>query len=426
MEVVSAMPTVASVPVSACKRLAPMLLSHAILVLDGFLLISLVAIAAFYGLLTRSLKSAPRLQPADASLSSLPSVAVIIPAYNEASNIRACVESVLTTNLPKGSQFEIWIADDQSTDETGQIAQSLADQHGNVHVLTVPPRPPQETWRGKNWACAQAVQSAKGDYLLFLDADVQLTSRAISAALSEAQTHQTDLLSCAPRIDCSCFSEWLVQPIMMSAIAIGYDFEAINASTKVEDAFAAGPFMLFRRAAYQQIGGHAAVHDVVVEDVELARRIRGQGLKLRYILGVDLMSVRMYSSFATLWEGWTKNYYLGTQENLPLTLFSAFTIGMVFVMPWVGLLVSLLISLPSIAAISTAYHPTLGLYGLTGLTLALYLLLRVTGYRKVNVPLRYWWLSSVGGVVVMAIAVVSIIKTKTGWGWTWRGRSLQA
>ncbi|HEY9877834.1 MAG TPA: glycosyltransferase [Leptolyngbyaceae cyanobacterium] len=403
-----------------------MFLSHAILVLDGFLLISLIAIAAFYWLLLRSLKSAPRLHPVVTPLGPLPSVAVIIPAYNEADNIQACVESVLTTKLPEGSQFEIWIADDQSTDATGQIAQGLADQYANVHVITVPPRPPYETWRGKNWACAQAVQQAKGDYFLFLDADVRLTAGALSAALTEAQIHETDLLSCAPRIECGCFSEWLVQPIMMSAIAIGYDFEPINTSDKVEDAFAAGPFMLFRRAAYEQIGGHAAVHDVVVEDVQLARSIRAQGLKLRYVLGVDLISVRMYSSFATLWEGWTKNYYLGTQENLPLTLFSAFTIGMVFVMPTVGLLASLIVSLPVTGALLTAYYPTLALYGLTGLTLGLYLLLRITGHRRVNVPFRYWWLSAVGGVVVMAIAITSIIKTKTGWGWTWRGRPLQA
>ncbi|HEY9878596.1 MAG TPA: glycosyltransferase family 2 protein [Leptolyngbyaceae cyanobacterium] len=402
-----------------------MFLSHTILVLDGLLLVSLIAIAAFYALLLRSLKSAPRLQPALPS-DSFPSVAVIIPAYNEASNIRACVESVLTTELPEGSQFEIWVADDQSTDETGQIAQTLAEQHHHVHVLTVPPRPPQETWRGKNWACAQAAQFAKADYFLFLDADVRLTARAVAAALTEAQAHQTDLLSCAPRIECGCFFEWLVQPIMMSAIAIGYDFEAINISDKVEDAFAAGPFMLFRREAYEHIGGHAAVHDVVIEDVELARRIRAKGLKLRYVLGIDLISVRMYSSFATLWEGWTKNYYLGTQENLPLTLFSAFTIGMVFVMPWLGLLASLVLSLPSLGTLSTAHYPMLGLYGLTGLTLALYLLLRITGHRRVNVPLRYWWLSSLGGAVVIAIAVSSIVKTKTGWGWTWRGRPLQA
>ncbi|MBD2256440.1 glycosyltransferase family 2 protein [Pseudanabaena sp. FACHB-2040] len=403
-----------------------MVLSNFILVLDGLLLISLIAIAAFYALLLRSLKSAPRLQPT----ASLPnpdlSLALIIPAYNEAGNLRACVEAALTTELPAATHFKIWIADDQSTDDTGKIAQALAEEHANVSALTGPPRPSDEIWRGKNWACAHAVQFAETDYLLFLDADVRLTPGAISAALAEAQTYKTDLLSCAPKIECSCFSEWLVQPIMMSAIAINFDFEAINTSKRLEDAFAAGPFMLFRRTAYETIGGHAAVHDQVVEDVELARQIRAKGLTLRYVLGVDLIDLRMYSSFGALWEGWTKNYYLGTQENLPLTLLSAFAIGMVFVMPWVGLLASLLLSLPQINAIAVAYYPTLSLYGLTAVTLLLYWLLRITGHRRVSVPIRYWWLSAVGGILVIAIALVSVIKTKTGWGWTWRGRPLKA
>jgi glycosyltransferase involved in cell wall biosynthesis len=392
--------------------------------LDGLLLISLVAIAAFYTLLMRSLRVAVRLQPGATPPNPDLALAIIIPAYNEAANIRACVEAALTTELPAPAQFSLWVADDQSTDGTGAIAQALAAENANVHALTVPPRPPGETWRGKNWACAQAAEAASGDYLLFLDADVRLQPGAVAAALAEAQTHQADLLSCGPKIECSCFSEWLVQPIMMSAIAIGFDFEAINTSKRVEDAFAAGPFMLFRRTAYDTIGGHAAVRDEVVEDVALARRIRDKGLILRYVLGVDLLDVRMYSSFAALWEGWTKNYYLGTQENLPLTLLSAFAIGMVYVMPWVGLAASFLVSLPAINALAVAPLPTLGLYGLTGLTLAFYGWLRLIGHRQVGVPIRYWWLSSLGGLLVIAIALVSIVKTKTGWGWTWRGRSL--
>ncbi|PSR19013.1 glycosyl transferase [filamentous cyanobacterium CCP3] len=394
--------------------------SAVVLGLDGVLAIALVAIAAFTWKLTQSLKAAPRLEPTDTKPPEA-SIDVIIPAYNEADNIRACVEAVLTTVLPGAKRFEVWMADDQSTDATGSIAAELAAQHANVHHLAVPPRPAGAVWRGKNWACAHAVQFVQGDYLLFIDADVRLSSGAIAAALAEAQTHQADLLSCGPNILISCFSEWLVQPIMMSAIAIAYDFQAINDSAAVDDAFAAGPFMLFRRAAYDQIGGHAAIHAAIVEDVELARQIRRHGLTLRYVLGIDLLGVRMYSSFGTLWEGWTKNYYLGTQENLPLTLLSAFTIALVFVMPWMGLLASLIVLL-----LNPQFSWPVGmLYGLTALTLAAYGLLRWLSYRQVGVPLRYWWLSSVGGLIVVAIALTSIVKTKTGWGWTWRGRSLK-
>lgn len=392
-----------------------------VLGLDGFLGMALVAIAAFTWTLTQSLKAAPRLQSVAAAPPAA-SLDVIIPAYNEAENIRACVDAVLATALPEAQRFEVWIADDQSTDTTGSIATELAAQYPNLHHLTVPPRPAGEVWHGKNWACAHAAQFTQGDYLLFIDADVRLSSGAIAAALTEAQTHQADLLSCAPTIICGCFAEWLVQPIMMSTIAIAYDFKTINDSTAVDNAFAAGPFMLFRRQAYDQIGGHAAIHAAIVEDVELARQIRRHDLTLRYVLGLDLLGVRMYSSFATLWEGWTKNYYLGTEENLPLTLLSAFTIALVFVVPWVGLLASLIVTL----LMPEFSWPVAMLYGLTALTLVAYGLLRWLSYRQVGVPLRYWWLSSVGGAIVVAIALTSVVKTKTGWGWTWRGRSLKA
>lgn len=399
-------------------------LNTAIAGLAGMLGVALVAIAAFAYRLTQSLQAAPRLQPA-VDLPAppvIPSVDVVIPAYNEAETIRTCVEAVLTTVLPPETSFTVWVADDQSTDATGAIAAELAAQHPHVQALPVPPRPEGELWQGKNWACAHAAQFAQGDYLLFIDADVRLSPGAIAAALAEAQTHRADLLSCGPKIDCGCLAEWLVQPVMMSAIAIAYDFNAINESLAVDDAFAAGPFMLFRRDAYDNIGGHAAIADVIVEDVELARQIRRHGLRLRFVLGVDQVAVRMYSSFAALWEGWTKNYYLGTKENLPLTLLSAFTIGLVYVMPWVGLWATGVVALlkPEFSA------AVAGLYTLTALTLAAYGLLRVVSYRLAGVPLRYWWLGSVGGAIVVAIALTSIVKTKTGWGWTWRGRSLKA
>ena len=125
--------------------------------LDGLLGISLVAIAAFTWKLTQSFKAAPRLPPADAAPPEA-SIDVIIPAYNEAENIRACVAAVLTTDLPGAARFEVWIADDQSTDATGSIAAELAAQHAPVHHLTVPPRPAGEVWHGKNWACAHTTR----------------------------------------------------------------------------------------------------------------------------------------------------------------------------------------------------------------------------------------------------------------------------
>ena len=314
--------------------------SIGVLILLVALLISVVAIVTFHLRLQASLQAAPRLEP-ETELSGPTTVSVVIPAYNEAVNIADCVQAVLASDLPDTLTLQLIVADDESTDDTVALAKAAAGDDDRVTIFTVPPRPTDIPWRGKNWACTQAVEKATGEYLLFIDADVRLEKTALRTTLSNLHVHQADLLSCGPNIVCSCFSEWLVQPIMIHIIAIGFDFEPVNDPKQPDVAFAAGPFMLFRRSAYDAIGGHAAVASDPVEDVALAGAIKSAGLRLRYVLGTELVSVRMYRSFQGLWEGWTKNYYSGSGRNLGGTLYSAFAIAEVFTVPWVGLAVSL-------------------------------------------------------------------------------------
>jgi len=382
---------------------------------------SLVAIAEFTKRLQSSIAAAPNLSTKSLSTKSMVAsnhtIAVVIPAYNEEINIRDCVQSVLNSNLNHTQNLEIWIADDQSTDKTAAIAQELATQDQRVHVLAVPPRPTDTIWRGKNWACAEAAKLVTAEYLLFIDADVRLEPLAIAAAIQEAISHDSDLLSCAPLIVCGCFAEWLVQPLMMSAIAVGFKFDAVNDPTN-PTAFGAGMFMLFRRSTYEKIGGHTAVGSEPVEDVELARLIKGSGFKLRFMLGIDLIKVRMYQSFGGLWEGWTKNFYMGSQKNLGSTLFACLVMSLVYIVPWAGALMGL------IFLVETEEFKAWVLLWLGLMAIELQYQLRLTSARSFKQPLRYWSLGWLSGLIFVAIALTSIIKTETGWGWTWRGRSL--
>ncbi|MEE3718408.1 glycosyltransferase family 2 protein [Tumidithrix elongata RA019] len=399
------------------------------------LLASAIAITEFSRRLFRSVTAAPKLAIPAAKTNSLipdatPSIAVVIPAYNEEINLRSCVEAVLQSQLKASQTLEVWIADDESSDRTGEIAQQLVREDPRVHLISVPPRPTDRVWRGKNWACTQAAEQVQSEYLLFIDADVRLEPQAIAAALHEAQTHQTDLLSIAPEIMCGCLTEWLVQPLMMSVLAVGFNFDAVNQADD-PTAFAAGPFMLFRRASYEKIGGHRAVAEQMVEDVELGRLVKQNKLKLRYILGLGLVKVRMYQNFAALWEGWTKNYYMGANKNLGMTLYSAFVLSLVYVVPWLGLIwlvVSAQLSVISYRLLEINHqwvvNSYLALCCLTTIAIALQYVFRKRSVKSFGQPLRYWLLTGVGGAIVVAIALVSIIKTETGWGWTWRGRSL--
>ncbi len=385
--------------------------------------LSLVAIALFFNNLRRSASQAISLVPgsvSDSSRQTLPKISVIIPAYNEASNIETCVISVLDSTDLAADQLEVLVVDDQSTDETFAIVELLqSSRHDDrLKLIAGQPRPVDQTWMGKNWACTQAVAQATGDYFLFLDADVQLKPGCLETTVAFAEQEQIDLLTFWMTIVCACFAEWIAQPIIANLLAVGYEFASVN-DPDHEKVFAVGPFMLFRRTAYEQIGGHRAVADYVVEDVELGRRIKQHRLKLWYGLGHDLAQVRMYQSFSALWEGWTKNWHLGSNRNWRATLYTASITFLVFAVPLLGLL------------IAVTRGAVLGFGGWTTAATVLALIGVVLHYpmRRVtqqltNIPPRYWWLTGLGGIVVSAIPIASIIKVETGWGWTWRGREL--
>ncbi len=387
----------------------------------GALCLSSYVIFRFHQSFKASIDTAPRLTTSNPSPLYLPTIAVVIPAYNEAINLRECVESVLKSELPNPHHLQIWIADDESIDETRAIAHTLVAQDPRVHLVVVPPRPTTAVWRGKNWACAQAVEQAKGEYLLFIDADVRLKPGAIAAALAEAQATHADLISCLPEIVCGCLAEWLAQPIIVRMLTAGFSFAAVNDPAQTSIAFAAGPFMLFRRASYDHIGGHRAVADDLVEDVALARQIKAFGFKMRLMLGLGLVKVRMYQNLAALWEGWTKNLHMGAQRKVSATLLISIISVFVLVVPWLGILLSG-------AAVLSIGLPEGELFVIPFIFASALLLWESILWRQqailIELPARYWSLSWLGGLLVAAIAIASIIKTETGWGWTWRGRSL--
>ncbi|MEN9226579.1 MAG: glycosyltransferase family 2 protein [Thermostichus sp. DRC_bins_24] len=336
-------------------------------------------------------------------------VAVIVPAYNEADNVVDCLTSILeSTSAP----LQVWLVDDDSTDATWDLAQALAADRPDprLHLLKGDPRPEGQVWVGKNWACAQAVAVIEADYLLFLDCDVRLGSGAIEAALMQLLESDSGLVTVGPQLVCGCLAEWLVQPIMMTLLAVGYNFAAVN-DPDTPKAFAFGPFMLFRRLAYEQIGGHAGVADVVVEDVTLGQRIKASGLGLKLRLGGERVRSRMYADGAALWEGWTKNWFLGLERNWLLALLAMVTILVICSLPWLGLILALATQSLGVLLASLA--------GITA-QLGIRLLLR----HWAHLPLRYWWLTAVGGWVTAAIVLASAIRTSTGRNWTWRGRSL--
>ena len=407
------------------------------MILLTLLIFSLIVSTAYTKNLRRSVTNAPRTGTSPTQQSSLPNaqfpkVSVIVPAYNEAENIRDCAIAILESTRLSVDKLEVLIVDDRSTDDTLAIAQTLQQQLNDprLKILAGQARPANQYWAGKNWACAEAVQVATGDFLLFIDADVRLKLGAIETAIATVETEKIDLLTCMPALVCDCFAEWLVQPLMFNHLAVCFDFTAVNDPT-TDSAFAAGPFMLFRRSAYDKIGGHAAVAAEIVEDVELARRIKRAGLKLALYAGSNLASVRMYRSWSALWEGWTKNLYLGANRSWGMMVYMAAIMFFLYPMPWIGLFI-ILKQLISLFPLPSSIPPWGGQGGvlLASSLLVIFVIWQQYNLRRLGAQIsdcstKYWWLGGLGGALVAAIAIGSAIKTETGWGWTWRGRALQ-
>lgn len=388
----------------------------------------LLACAAALGLiilisgLASVFKRAPRLQPSCAAALPDLSLTLVLPAYNEAVNIGPCLSSVLASDAPC-RDWQVLLVDDRSSDDTVALAQAAVQACGAEAVarfrwLDAGPRPQGERWVGKNWACSRAMEQVQSEWVLFVDADVRLAPQTLRRALAQAVADAADLLSLAPRLSCGCLAEWMVQPIMASLLGLGFPIEAANDPASPV-AFAAGPFMLFRRSAYGAIGGHRALAGEVVEDLALARRIKAQGYRLRYLLGLDAVELRMYVDFPSLWEGWTKNWLLGLDGDVLKALGASAVVLLMFSGPWL---------LAGAAAVGLALVPDTRVMqlalGFALLGIALQWLLRLWTRWQFQVPLQHWWLMGAGGLVVGAIGPVSVWRTLSGRGWTWKGRPL--
>ena len=387
-----------------------------------------VAMASCIGLLIlqlglrRVFALAPQLQASVEEALPETSLTVVIPAYNEAGNIGPCLDSVLTAQ-PPCLDWQVLVVDDDSSDATAELAAACAARHpqcsARFNLLSAGPRPALERWVGKNWACTRAMEQVHSDWVLFIDADVQLQADALRRALRQALADQADLLSLAPRLTCACLAEWMVQPIMASLLGLGFPIQAANDPAS-EVAFAAGPFMLFCRSTYQRIGGHRALAAEVVEDLALARRIKAGGYRLRYLLGLDAVDLRMYDDLPSLWEGWTKNWCLGLDRDPAKALAAAGVVVLMFSLPW--LLIPVAIGLLLVLPIAQGWW--LALLAAALLAVVQQFVLRLWNRQRFQLPIDHWWLMGVGGLIVGAIGPVSVWRTFTGQGWTWKGRRL--
>jgi len=227
-------------------------------------------------------------------------VQVIIPARNEEDCIGRCLDSLVRQT---GISYQITLVDDGSTDRTRAIAESFP----GVRVISA--GEPQRGLSGKCNALIRGVEGASAEWLLFTDADTFHYPGSLAAAVTEAEEGGVDLLSYSPEQETGSWYERMLMPVVYAELTRVYPTEKINDPADAAVA-ANGQYILVRRSVYQGLGGHLAVADKLLEDVELARLFKQSNHKIWFRFGEGRVRTRMYRSFAALWEGWTKNLVL--------------------------------------------------------------------------------------------------------------------
>lgn len=324
-------------------------------------------------------------------------VSILIPARDEAANIAACLDRALAQ---RGTAVEVLVMDDGSTDGTAEIVAGYAARDARVRLLQAPPLPPG--WTGKVHACHCLSVAAKGDYLLFVDADVRLAPDCAAALAAHAQRGNLAMASGVPRQRIGSLGEALTVPAI-NLLLLGYLPGGGRAFTQHPGlAAACGQLVLMETAAYRSVGGHEAIRRLLHDGLQLARRLRAAGHRTEVVDGAPLATCRMYRSFGEAWAGFSKNAHEGMATPLGLPVWTVLLSG-AHLWPW-----ALLPNVWGIAAILLMFA------------------LRAAITWRTREP---WWtvpLHPLTVAVALAIQWNALLRWALGRPAGWKGRAYQA
>lgn len=344
--------------------------------------------------------------PELATLADPPSLSIVVPARNEERNIEACVRSLLEQ---RGLDIEVIVVDDRSTDGTRGILAQLEREFPALIVVDGEPLPPD--WVGKPWACRQGARRARGAWLLFTDADSRHSPQAALSALGFARSAGADAISLMTGQDLGTFAERAILPAILGLVVFACGpVDKLNDPQQPGYALANGQYILVSRRAYDALGGHDALHNAIVEDIEFARRLKRDG-RFRLILAeaTQLVRVRMYRSFGEIWDGFTKNCYLAARGNVAALAGGA------------TLCAALSIAPPLLALENVRRRRWFAAGEAAGAT-AVVIAVAWYGAALVSLPRRYAFAAPLGIAVFGAIAINSTRRGLGGHGFEWRGR----
>jgi chlorobactene glucosyltransferase len=240
-----------------------------------------------------------------------PMVSILIPARNEEHKIAQCLESLFKQDYP---DYEILVLDDNSSDNTADIVNRLAGKESRLRLIKGAPL--AAGWSGKNYACFQLAKEAKGDWLLFVDADTTHAPHMLSGVMALALELNTSLLSGFPRQIAENMVMKLFTPTWYFVLMAWCPLWWMQNSKRNMPSIAIGQFMLFSKCEYWRIGGHESVKSKVLEDIWLGIEVNKHGGKHIAVDLSDMVFCKMYDNFRGLWHGLTRSVYAVAEISL--------------------------------------------------------------------------------------------------------------
>ncbi len=240
-----------------------------------------------------------RPQPAGSGQVRRPDTSLLVPARDEGRRLPAALAGLLAQDVT-----EIIVLDDQSSDDTAAVLRHAAEADPRVRLVRGTPPPPG--WVGKSWACWQLAGVARGEILLFCDADVLLAPGAVDACWAQMRAQRAEVFSVFPRQRTATLGERMLVPLIDDVLLSFLPHRLLSLPVPPA-ATANGQLLMFRRSAYDLLGGHAAVASDMTEDLALAHRTRRAGLRLGLALGGDLVGARMYAGYWDSVRGFGRN-----------------------------------------------------------------------------------------------------------------------
>lgn len=375
-----------------------------------------VGVAGFYIFLWLRTRPAKTRMVATISESHhLPLVSIIVPARNEEDAIQRCVTSLLEQEYP---DYEVIVVDDNSTDETPHILDEIAHTHpgrARLRILHLHDLP--EGWAGKPHALHNGAQQARGEFLLFTDADTWHTPQALAAVVDRAEKRQLDLLSLGADQELPGFWERVMMPMAYLGISLQYPLKLVN-DPHSPVALANGQYILLRRKVYEQLDGYARadLRATLLDDRDLARLVKNCGYSLELADGRHLVRVRMYRSLSDTWRGWRKNVFLGSRGGPLFVLLQLLGLPVVTILPFL-----LPLWLIRLTGKKKTFHPgemTL----MSVLELGPLLVYRRWLDQELHVPWYFLFTHPLAGFLFTGILAQSTWRIVTGKGVDWKGR----